>query len=264
MVAYRFDRKIALVTGGESGIGLATGRALAAEGARVLLTGLDVQRGLEAASEIGGGSDRVVFRRMDVRDTTSVSALFSDLHNLFGGLDILFNNAGVTCVGAIDRLSPEEWDNCLDTNLKGAYLVSREAIPLMRRCGGGVIVNNASNAGLVARATDPAYCASKAGLVMLTRSMAIAHAEHRIRVNAICPGPVSDTRIMDRNLADAEDPGAETRATIGAAPLAASLGRMITPNEVAAAVAFLASDEAQMITGAVMAIDGGKSAGIPR
>jgi NAD(P)-dependent dehydrogenase (short-subunit alcohol dehydrogenase family) len=125
-----------------------------------------------------------------------------------------------------------------------------------------VIINNASNAGLTARAHDPVYAASKAGLVMLTRSMALAHAQDRIRVNAICPGPVGDTVLMQDYIATADDPAARAESVIRAAPMAAAWGRMITPEEIAAAVLFLCSDAAVMITGAVLAIDGGKSAGI--
>jgi NAD(P)-dependent dehydrogenase (short-subunit alcohol dehydrogenase family) len=165
--------------------------------------------------------------------------------------------------GAVDEIDEATWDECLETNLKSAYLASREAIPRMRRVHGGVIVNNASNAGLIARARDPVYCASKAGLIMLTRSMALAHAPDRIRVNAVCPGPVAGPTI-DRSVAAAADPAAELAATIAAAPLAAAAGRLIEPDEVAAAVLYLCSDQASMVTGAVIAVDAGKSAGIPR
>jgi 3-oxoacyl-[acyl-carrier protein] reductase len=161
----------------------------------------------------------------------------------------------------VDELTEAEWDRCVDVNLKGAFLVSRAALPQLRARGGGVIVNNASNAGLRPRPADPAYVASKAGLIALTQSMALAHAPDRIRVNAVCPGPVARTRITDRYLARN---GAEaTQILMDAAPLPAAYGRLIAPEEVAAAVLFLCSDEAEMITGAVLAVDGGKSAGNP-
>ena len=199
---------------------------------------------------------------MDVSDARSVADAFGVLDGA-GRLDIVVNNAGINTVGRVEDLSEADWDACLDTNLKGAFLVARQAVPRLRSTGGGVIVNVASNAGLVARADEPAYSVSKAGLLMLTRSLALAHAEDRIRVNAVCPGPVGDTRIMDGNLARAADPAAALASYLRKAPLAEAWGRLIEPAEVAALIRFLCSDAAVMITGAVVAIDGGKSAGGP-
>mgnify|MGYP000507141207 CR=1 FL=1 len=260
----KFSGKVAVITGGGSGIGKATAKAFVEEGADVLIIGRSLDGLKQAVQELGGEARNVHFSVADVRNADQVTAAFIEVDRRFGGLDILFNNAGINLVGSVDQLSEEDWDNCLDINLKGAFLTSREAIPRMRRRGGGVIVNNASNAGLVARAIDPAYCASKAGLIMLTRSMALAHAADRIRVNAICPGPVSETGLLLEHLEGQPDPNAAIASILTTAPLAAAMGRMITPEEVAAAVLFLCSDEAQMITGAVLSIDGGKSAGIQR
>ena len=156
-----------------------------------------------AADESARGLDvRAV--RMDVSDADSVASAFLEIDGA-GRLDIVVNNAGIDMVGRAESLSEIDWDRCLDTNLKGPFLVARQAIPRMRATGGGVIINVSSNAGLVARADEPAYSTSKAGLLMLTRALARAHAEDRIRVNAVCPGPVGDTGIMDRNLARAPD-----------------------------------------------------------
>jgi NAD(P)-dependent dehydrogenase (short-subunit alcohol dehydrogenase family) len=254
--------RVALVTGGSTGIGLATARALARDGATVYLAVRDLAGGRRVAGrESAGGSDvRVV--RMDVSDARSVADAFGALDGA-GRLDIVVNNAGINTVGRVEDLSESDWDACLDTNLKGAFLVARQAVPRLRSTGGGVIVNVASNAGLVARADEPAYSVSKAGLLMLTRSLALAHAEDRIRVNAVCPGPVGGTRIMDGNLAQAADPAAALASYLRKAPLAEAWGRLIEPAEVAALIRFLCSDAAVMITGAVVAIDGGKSAGGP-
>ena len=254
--------RVAVVTGGSTGIGLATARALARSGATVYLAVRDLANGRRVASrESAGGSDvRVV--RMDVSDARSVADAFDVLDGA-GRLDIVVNNAGINTVGRVEDLSESDWDACLDTNLKGAFLVARQAVPRLRSTGGGAIVNVASNAGLVARADEPAYSVSKAGLLMLTRSLALAHAEDRIRVNAVCPGPVGDTRIMDGNLAQAADPAAALASYLRKAPLAEAWGRLIEPAEVAALIRFLCSDAAVMITGAVVAIDGGKSAGGP-
>jgi NAD(P)-dependent dehydrogenase (short-subunit alcohol dehydrogenase family) len=254
--------RVALVTGGATGIGLATARALAADGAAVYIAARDLDRGRRVAAEESARGLDIRAVRMDVSDAASVAAAFLAVDDA-GRLDILVNNAGAVMVGRIESLSETDWDTTLDTNLKGPFLVARLAIPRMRSTGGGAIVNVASNAGLVARADEPAYSTSKAGLLMLTRSLARAHAEDRIRVNAVCPGPVGDTGIMDRNLAQAPDPAAALASYMSKSPLAAAWGRLIDPGEVAALIRFLCSDMATMITGATIAIDGGKSVGDP-
>lgn len=258
-----FSDKIVFITGGATGIGKATAKLFLEYGAHVVITARDKTRGEQTAKELSGGADEILYVQADARSAEQTAWAFAECDRAFGGVDILFNNAGVNCVGAVDILSEADWDACLDTNLKGAFLASREAVPRMRVRGGGVIINDASNSGLIARANDPVYCASKAGLVMLTRAMALAHAADRIRVNAVCPGPVSDTLLMETNLVNAADREAETRRYINAAPMAAAWARMISPKEVAEMVVYLSSDAAQMVTGAVIPIDGGKSAGIP-
>jgi len=250
--------RVALVTGGATGIGLATARALAADGAAVYIAARDAARTRRVAAEEAAGGLNIRALTMDVAEAESVAGAFGEMDDA-GRLDIVVNNAGINMVGRVENLSELDWDTCLDTNLKGPFLVARQAIPRLRSAGGGVIINVASNAGLVARADEPAYSTSKAGLLMLTRSLARAHAEDRIRVNAVCPGPVGDTGIMDRNLAQAPDPAAELATYLAKAPLAAAWGRLIDPAEVAALIRFLCSDAAAMITGTVVAIDGGKS-----
>src|SRR5436190_17352166 len=193
------EGRVAIVTGGGTGIGLATARALAADGAVVHIAVRDLARGHGVAAEASGRGVDVRAVRMDVTDARSVADAFAEIDGA-GRLDIVVNNAGMDLVGRVEELSEMDWDACLDTNLKGPFLVAREAIPRLRATGGGVIVNVASNAGLVARPDEPAYSTSIAGLLMLTRSLARAHAAERIRVNAVCPGPVGDTAIMDRNL----------------------------------------------------------------
>jgi NAD(P)-dependent dehydrogenase (short-subunit alcohol dehydrogenase family) len=254
--------RVALVTGGATGIGLATARALAADGAAVYIAVRDVARGLLVAAEESARGLDIRAVRMDVLDGQSIDAAFLEVDGA-GRLDIVVNNAGIDMVGRVENLSEMDWDRCLDTNLRGPFLVARLAIPRIRATGGGAIVNVASNAGLVARADEPAYSTSKAGLMLLTRSLARAHAEDRIRVNAVCPGPVGDTGIMDRNLAQAPDPAVALASYLSRAPLAAAWGRLIEPGEVAALIRFLCSDMATMITGATIAIDGGKSVDAP-
>jgi NAD(P)-dependent dehydrogenase (short-subunit alcohol dehydrogenase family) len=250
--------RVALVTGGATGIGLATAQALATDGAAVYIGVRDMARGRRVAAEESARGLDIRTIPMDVSDAQSVAESFAEVDDA-GRLDIVVNNAGINMVGRVEALSELDWDTCLDTNLKGPFLVARQAIPRMRSTGGGVIINVASNAGLVARADEPAYSTSKAGLLMLTRSLARAHAEDRIRVNAVCPGPVGDTGIMDRNLANADDPAAALASYLQMARLAAAWGRLIAPGEVAALIRFLCSDMAAMITGATVTIDGGKS-----
>jgi NAD(P)-dependent dehydrogenase (short-subunit alcohol dehydrogenase family) len=249
---------VAVVTGGATGIGLATARALAADGAAVYIAVRDMARGRRVAAEESARGLAIRAVSMDVSDEKSVAGAFREIDDA-GRLDIVVNNAGVDMSGRVETLSELEWDTCLDTNLKGPFLVARQAIPRLRSTGGGVIINVSSNAGLVARADEPAYSTSKAGLLMLTRSLARAHAEDRIRVNAVCPGPVGDTGIMDRNLAHSPDPAEALASYVRRAPLAAAWGRLIDPGEVAGLIRFLCSDMATMITGAIVAIDGGKS-----
>jgi NAD(P)-dependent dehydrogenase (short-subunit alcohol dehydrogenase family) len=255
--------RVAIVTGGATGIGLATSRALAADGATVFLAARDVARAAAAATEGAAAGLDMRPMALDVRDAGAVSAAIAVVAADAGRLDILVNNAGVPCVGRVEDLTEEAWDDCLDTNLKGAFLCARAAIPVIRTSGGGSIVNVASNAGLVARAEEPAYATSKAGMLMLTRSLALAHAADRIRVNAVCPGPVGGTGIMDRDLESAADPAAALAGFMSRSPLAAAYGRLIEPGEVAALIRYLCSDAASMITGATIAIDGGKSAAGP-
>ena len=257
-MAKELASRVALVTGGATGIGLATARFLARDGATVYIGVRDVARGREVAED--GANQGLDLRavRMDVANAESVRAAFVEIDRA-GRLDIVVNNAGINMVGRVEDLSEGDWDAALDTNLKGAFLVTRQAIPRLRSTGGGVIVNVASNAGLLARPDEPAYSTSKAGLLMLTRSLARAHAPDRIRVNAVCPGPVGNTGIMDRALAAAADPAAALDASLRTAPLAAALGRPIDASEVAALIRYLCSDAAVMITGATITIDGGKS-----
>jgi NAD(P)-dependent dehydrogenase (short-subunit alcohol dehydrogenase family) len=177
--------------------------------------------------------------------------------------DILVNNAGIVMVRQIPETTEADWDAVLDTNFKAAFLFSRLVIPSMKQRGGGAIVNVSSNAGLLPRAHDPVYSTSKGALNVFTRSLALCHAADRIRVNAVCPGPVQDTGIMDADLGSAPDPERAAQERIDASPLARAFGRMITPEEVAQAILYLVSDAAAMVTGACLPIDGGKSLGVP-
>jgi len=251
--------RVAVVTGGASGIGRATAIRLAQAGASVTACDLRVRRENEATFRPLGIKQVMC----DVRNLDQLQTVINEAALAGGRLDILVNNAGVTLVKQIPEVTEEDWDQCLDTNLKAAFFGVKFALPHMRRCGGGAIVNMASNAGLLPRAHDPVYSISKLALVGLTKSLALSHAADRVRVNCVCPGPVAGTDIMDADLAVQPDPQAAARKSISASPLAQSWGRMMTPEEIAEAVFYLVSDAALMVTGTSLAIDGGKSLGVP-
>ena len=251
--------RVAVVTGAASGIGRATALLLAEHGAQVFVGDYDPLPENEALF----GARGIRHSRCDVRMEDEVQALIEYAANQTGRIDILVNNAGVGLVKQITEVTEAEWDRCLDTNLKGAFLASKHAIRRMRQTGGGSIVNIASNAGLLPRAHDPVYSLSKGALIALTKSLALCHAQDRIRVNAICPGPVEATRMMNADLDKAVDRTATAQSFIAASPLAKAHGRMIRPEEVAEAVLYLVSDAAAMVTGTSIAIDGGKSLGVP-
>lgn len=251
--------RVAVVTGGASGIGRAIAVLLAENGARVFAGDYDPVAENAAANQ----KLNIVERRCDVRVESDVRDMIEAAVTAGGGLDILVNNAGIGMVKPIVDVSEEEWSACLDTNLKGAFLGAKHAIPHLIVRGGGSIVNTASNAGILPRAHDPVYSTSKGALVALTKCLALCHGPDRIRVNAVCPGPVGDTRMMNADLDRASDRQAAVGQFIRASPLARAHGRMIAPQEVAEAVLYLVSDAAQMVTGTLIAIDGGKSLGVP-
>lgn len=255
----RLKGKVAVVTGAASGIGRATALLLADEGARVFVGDFDPL----PPSEAEFARREIRSQRCDVRVEADVAALIARAVSEGGRLDILVNNAGIGLVKQIPDVTEAEWDAVMDTNLKGAFLASKHAIPAMRAAGGGSIINTSSNAGLLPRAHDPVYSISKGAMVAFTKSLALCHARDRIRVNAVCPGPVEDTRMMNRDLDNAQDRAAVEDMMISASPLAKAFKRMITPTEVAQSILYLASDESVMITGTMVAIDGGKSLGVP-
>lgn len=254
-----FPNRTAVVTGGANGIGRATAIRLARSGAKVFVG--DVNLLAENAATFADLG--IVQMECDVRRDADVKRLIDAAVTATGRLDIVVNNAGIGLVKQIPDVSEEEWDRVLDVNFKSVFLTARHAIPHLKQAGGGSIVNISSNAGLLPRAHDPVYSTSKGAMIALTKSLALCHARDRIRVNAVCPGPVGDTGMMNADIAKAADPQALVKMMIDASPLAQANRRMITPDEVAQAVCYLASDAAAMVTGTSIAIDGGKSLGVP-
>ena len=245
----RFEGKVALVTGAGGGIGLATARRFAAEGAQVVCADLDEATGRAAAEEVGG-----TFVPVDVASEPAVESMFAAAVDAYGGLDVSFHNAGISPPedASILETDLDTWRRVQDVNLTSVYLCCRHAIPHLRARGGGAIVNTASFVGVMGAATSQiSYTASKGGVIALSRELGVEFAREGIRVNALCPGPV-DTPLLRELFAT--DPERAARRLVHI-----PMGRFALASEVAAAAAFLASDDASFITASTFLVDGGIS-----
>jgi|SRR5215210_4869828 len=246
----------AIITGGTSGIGSSTARLFSERGSRVAITGRNAERGGEVVELIRSAGGLAIFVESDVRSATDCARAVAETIAAFGPIDVLVNNAGTYVPNDAVACSEEEWDEQVDTSLRGTFLMSRAVLPTMIANGGGSIVNTASGWGLVGGAEAVAYCAAKGGVILLTKAMAIDHGPQGIRVNAVCPG---DTE-TPMEYADAERKGwtwDRYREWASDRPL----GRMGAPEEVARTILFLASQESSFITGAAIPVDGGGVAG---
>lgn len=252
----RLEGKRAIVTGAGAGIGRAIALRLSAEGARVTLADLDetVARGVAREIEEANKGQALV-QRTNVTEATEVEALVRAAVEEWGGLDVMVNNAGVGVAATAEDTAEEDWERLMAVNLKGTFLGIKYSVPAMRDSGGGSIVNMSSIAALVGIPDRAAYCAAKGGILALTRAAAVDHVSEGIRINCIAPGTV-DTPWIDRITAGYDDP-AEARVRMEARQ---PHGRLVSPEEIAAMAAYLASDESASCVGACMVVDGGMTA----
>ena len=247
--------KVAIITGAGTGIGRACAELFAREGAAVVLAGRRREPLEEVVAAIEKSGGRALAQMCDVTREAEVKALVARSVDTFGGLHLLVNNAAYWMAGTIEETSVEDWEQMMETNLKGVFLLVKHALPALRQAGGGSIVNIGSVLGLVGMKRRVAYATSKGGLVLLTKSLALDHAQDKIRVNCICPSLV-DTPMGQESLTGAGDAAAERARRLAQIPL----GRAGTPEDVARLALFLASEDSSWITGAAIALDGGFTA----
>lgn len=247
----RLEHKVALITGGTSGIGKATVELFISEGAQVAFTGRRVELGESIARQTGAH-----YIQADHRSKQDCEQCVAQVVEKYGRIDILFNNAGIVVSGTAESTSETDWDDTLQLNVTAVWRMSRLVIPIMRDQGGGAIVNNASDWAFVGAPGVVAYCTSKGAVVQMTRAMAIDHAGENIRINAVCPGDTYVERWLKEGYYRQSGGVSEAEARKTDLPI----GRVAEPVEIARAVLFLASDEASFMTGATLAVDGGNTA----
>jgi len=246
--------KVAIVTGGASGIGRETSLLFAQEGASVTIVDLDSEGGQKTAQDIKEEGLLAFFVQTDVTNESDCKQAVNRTISEFGHLDILFNNAGIIQRTSVLNSSEADWDRVMGVNVKGVFLMSKHAIPTM--LNGGVIVNSGSGWGLVGGLNAASYCASKGAVVQLTRAMALDHAKQGIRVNCICPGDIDTPLLMNE-----ADQLMVNRDAFRAAAANRPLGRIGTAKDVAQSVLYLASEAAEFVTGTTLVVDGGGLAG---
>jgi len=247
----RLENKVALITGGTSGIGKTTVELFTTEGAKVAFTGRRKQLGHEVAERTGG-----FFIQADHRQMKDCQRSVSETVSRYGRIDILFNNAGIVVSGTAETTADEDWDDTMLLNVTAVWRMSKLVLPVMRVQGGGVIINNASDWAFIGAPAVVAYCTSKGAVVQLTRAMAIDHAGENIRINAVCPGDTFVERWLKEGYYRVSGGVSEAEARKTDLPI----GRVAETIEIARAVLFLASDESSFMTGTALVVDGGSTA----
>jgi len=242
----KLNGKVAFITGFGSGLGQAIAVMFSKEGAAVAGTSPTESKGRQTVAMVENLGGRALYWPGDVTNSQQMKMMIDETVRRWGGLDILVNSGGVRTNGSITDITEEDWDRTLDVNLKGAFIVSRLAIPEMIKRGGGVILHIAARSGMLGQSGRAAYCASKDGMVRLTEAMAMDHAPDKIRVNCICPGPTR-TPMVDTS----------TPEKLARYKTRVPIGRIGEPEDVAYAALYLASDEASMVTAAILPVDGG-------
>jgi meso-butanediol dehydrogenase/(S,S)-butanediol dehydrogenase/diacetyl reductase len=255
----KLSGKVALITGGTSGIGAATAVLFAAEGAEVVITGRRTGLGEKIVQEVCGHGGRGAYVQADHTKLEDCERAVAETVRQFGQVDILFNNAGVVMKGTAETTSEEDWASLMNLNLTAVWRMSRLVLPYMRAQGGGVIVNNASDWGVVGAENALAYAVSKAAVVQLTRCMALDLAGENIRLNAVCPGDTFVERWLEKGYFEASDPVTLEQAKAEAAS-GLPMKRFGQPEEIARTVLFLASTDSSYMTGQTLVVDGGNTA----
>ncbi|WP_248736120.1 SDR family NAD(P)-dependent oxidoreductase [Neobacillus rhizosphaerae] len=247
------NNKVVAITGAASGIGLATAELFAEAGANVALIDINEERGNSLANEMNDKGWKAVFFSCDVTSSMDCERTANEIEMEFGRIDVLFNNAGVIRRKTVVDHTEEDWDLVLNVSLKGAFLLSKYIIPIMAKNGGGSIVNTGSGWGLKGGDVAASYCAAKAGVVNLTKAMAIDHGKQNIRVNCICPGDTDTPLLRD----EAKQLQFDEESFLASSAVGRPLERIGTPRDIAKGVLFLASDMASWVTGTVLTVDGG-------
>ncbi len=248
----RLEGKVAIVTGAASGNGRGIALRLAEEGAKIVVADINESGSQETISLIEGVGSKAVFAAIDVTSAADIQKMVNTATEAFGQLDILVNNAGISPVGSVTEISEEDWDLCLDIDLKSIFLGCKYAIPVMIEGGGGAIVNIAGTLGMLAIPQKAAYCAAKAGVINLTRQMALDYSPQGVRINCVCPGFI-DTPLT------AGVPEAERQRIFANMPIP----RVGQVTDIANATLYLVSDEAAYVTGIPLVVDGGQTLSIP-
>lgn len=250
---FGLEDKVCVVTGGASGIGLAAATLLAEVGAKVIMVDINQENGQKAVAELQRKDYRAEFLQCDVSNGNDCIAVRNHIEKKYGAIDVLFNNAGVIRRKTVVDLEESDWDLVIDVSLKGIYLLSKYLIPLMASGGGGSIINTGSGWGIKGGDQAAAYCAAKAGVVNLTKAMAIDHGPQNIRVNCICPGDTDTPLLRD----EAKQLQLKEEDFLVSSAKGRPLERLGTPRDIAKGVLFLASDLSEWVTGTDLIVDGG-------